>query len=527
MSRPASKWVVALSVGFGPLMATIDSSIVNIALPAIRGAVGATIQEITWISTAYMVAMVLVMPLTGFLGSFFGQKRVYLASLTLFVIGSALCGTAHSLEALVLYRALQGLGGGALQPTQQAILRQTFPPEEQGMAMAMFTMVIMIGPAIGPVLGGWLTDNFDWPWIFYVNLPVGVLGYLAVWRYVTEPDDLRAANRARAEIQRADMDWAGIALMAIGVAALQYTLEEGPAHDWFDSNVILISGFVAAIAIAAFVIRELTAPAPVVDLRLFKDPTFASGTVVGGLMFAVLMGSMFLLPVFTQELLGFSATASGLVLMPRTLAMMVVTPFVGRLYNKVPPAATVAVGVVFFIVGAVQLSHITLVTSAGDLVIPLIITGIGFSFLFVPLTTAALSFVPRHKLADAAGLNAFIRQIGGSVGLTIFTTILTRFASQAKATVGWQLSALRPEVAARFLAMKGQLLARGIDGPSADIMARQAFAGKATVQGLVLGFEKAFLLQGIAFLAVLPLLYFLRVNRTTSGGAPQVHLAVE
>src|SRR3954471_13475021 len=342
--REVGKWTVAISIAFGSLMATIDSSIVNVALPAIRGQLGASLQEITWITTAYMIAMVLIMPLTGFLGSFFGQKPVYLASLILFTIGSVLCGTARSLEMLILWRIVQGVGGGALQPTQQAILRQTFPPAEQGMAMAVFSMVIMVGPAIGPVLGGWITDNYSWPWIFFVNLPVGLLGIYPTSRNVIEPADVLAANRARAAVARKHLDWAGIALMTIAVGALQYVFEEGPQNDWYDSTAILDGTYLAGVGLIAFVIRELTATAPVIDLRMFRDPTFASGTLIAGVVFAMLMGSMFLLPVFTQELMRFSPTQSGILLLPRTIAMMIASPFVGRLYNSVRPSWLVAFG---------------------------------------------------------------------------------------------------------------------------------------------------------------------------------------
>jgi MFS family permease len=268
--RQVGKWTVAVSIAIGSVMATIDTSIVNVAMPQIRGELGASLQEITWVTTAYLIAMVLVMPLTGFLGSFFGQKRVYIASLVLFTIGSVLCGTARSLELLVLWRVVQGIGGGALQPTQQAILRQTFPPAEQGMAMAVFSMVIMVGPAVGPVLGGWITDDYSWPWIFFVNLPVGILGIWLTARNVHEPADVLAANRARAAIARKHLDWAGIALMAIAIGALQYVLEEGPSEDWFDSTHIVVAAYIAAVGLVAFVIRELTATAPVVDLRMFR-----------------------------------------------------------------------------------------------------------------------------------------------------------------------------------------------------------------------------------------------------------------
>jgi DHA2 family multidrug resistance protein len=508
-----NKWLVAVSIAFGSLMATIDSSIVNVAMPNIRGELGASIQEITWISTAYMIAMVLVMPLTGFLGGFFGQKRVYLASMVLFVAGSALCGTARSLGTLVLYRILQGFGGGALQPTQQAILRQTFPPHEQGMAMAMFSMVIMIGPAVGPVLGGYITDNYSWPWIFYINLPVGIIGILMTLRNVHEPEDVRAANHARAVVARKNLDIAGIVLMVVGIGALQYLFEEGPQDDWFDSMEIRISAFICAVSLIGFVIRELTATAPVVNLRMFKDSTFASATVIAFVMFGMLMGSMFLLPVFCQEILHYTATLSGVVLMPRTLAMMAMSPLVGRMYNRVPPAWIVGFGVVLFAIGSWQLSHITLDTSSTDMIIPLVITGAAFACLFVPLTTAALSKIARHEMADAAGLNSFVRQVGGSVGLTIFATIFTNFSTEARAALAAHVTTLRPEVAETMLRMKGALMAHGMNAASAAATAGRVLYGKVAVQGTVIGFDRVFLLQGVAFLCVIPLLFFLRVPR--------------
>lgn len=509
-----NKWLVTVSIAFGSLMAAIDASIVNVALPNMRGTVGATIEEITWVSTAYIISTVLVMPLTGFLGSFFGQKRVYVASLVLFIIGSALCGVARTLPMLVLYRVLQGLGAGALQPTQQAILRQTFPPEEQGMAMAMFAMVIMIGPAVGPTLGGYIVDHYSWPWIFYINLPVGVIGTLMTINNVHEPHDVMLANRARAELQRKNLDIAGIVLMCAGVGTLQYVLEEGPRNDWFESDMIVALSFFAAVTITAFIVRELTATAPVVDLRLFRDKTFASGTIIGGVMFAMLMGSMFLLPVFMQELLGFDAMQSGTTLLPRTLAMMFVTPLIGRLYNHVPPALVIAAGVGFFVLGSYQLSHITLMTSTSDMIVPLLITGVGFACLFIPLTTAALTFIPRPSLADAAGLNSFIRQIGGSFGLTVFATLLTNSSARSTASLASHVTWLRTDVMSRLGAMQMAFAGRGMGPTEAKRAALGAMKGLVTVQGLVLGFEQIFLLQGIVFLLVLPLLFFLRVKKT-------------
>jgi DHA2 family multidrug resistance protein len=392
------------------------------------------------------------------------------------------------------------------------------------MAMAMFAMVIMVGPAIGPTLGGYIVDTYSWPWIFYINLPIGVVGTFMTWRFVHEPTDVLIANRARAAVLRKNLDIAGIVLMCVGISTLQYVLEEGQRNDWFESPLIAGLSFVAAITIAAFIIREFTATAPVVNLRVFRDKTFAAGTLISAVMFAMLMGSMFLLPVFMQEVLGFDATQSGLTLMPRTLAMMLVTPIIGRLYNHVPPAVTVALGALLFVAGSYMLSHITKESGSTDIVLPLIVTGFGFACLFIPLTTAALTFIPRANLADAAGLNSFVRQIGGSFGLTIFATLLSNYTTRATASVSWHVTNASPAIGQlRGMAMAMQT--HGMTAGEANHAALQAMAGRVATQGAVLGFEKTFLVQGVAFLAVLPLLFFLRVGER--GKAEHVDMSLE
>ena len=526
-----NKWLIAGSISFGAVMATIDASIVNVAMPHIRGSVGATIEEITWITTGYIIAMVLVMPLTGILGALWGQKELYLGSLVLFVVGSIMCGMARTLPMLVFCRVVQGFGAGSLQPSQQAILRQAFPQREQGMAMAIMGMVVTIGPALGPTMGGWITDNYSWPWIFYINLPVGIVGIFMTWRNVHEPADIREANITRGDALRKNFDWAGIILTAISISTLQYVLEEGPSKDWLESNVILICSAIAGVTMVALVIRELTAENPVINLRLFRDRTFLAGTVISGVMFAMLMGSMFLLPIFTQEMLGYTATLSGLLLLPRALVMMVGNPIIGRLYNTVPPAITVACGVVLFVIGSFMLSHVSIEMSAWNFFVPLAITGFGFSCLFVPLTTAALSSIPRKDLADAAGLNSFVRQIGGSVGLTIFATLLTRFAVRATATLSWHITPLNPMVSHQIAAMAARVADHGLGRIGSYALALKIMGGRVAAQGMVLAFEKSFLLQGIAFLAVLPLLFWLRVERhghdKASTHRPSVDISME
>jgi DHA2 family multidrug resistance protein len=518
-----NKWLVTISVTFGTLMGAIDASIVNVAVPHLRGSVGATVEEITWVTTGFVVASVLVMPLTGFLGRLFGQKRVYLFCLGLFVFGSALCGMARSLPALVAFRALQGFGAGALQPTEQAILRQTFPPKEQGMAMAVFAMAVMIGPALGPTLGGYIVDHYSWPWIFYINLPVGAVALFMVQRFVHEPEDILATNRALAAKQRGNMDWAGIALLTVGLSALQYFLEEGSRNDWFQSTAITVTALVSLFALAAFVARELTAPVPAVDLSLFRDRVFLSGTLVGSVMFAMLLSITFLLPVFMQELLGFSATQSGLALMPRSLVMMVATPIVGRLYNRVSPRLFVGFGVGVFAFTAWQMSHYTLQTSTAGVISALVLQGVAFSCLFVPLTTVALATIPRHRLTDATGLNSLLRQIGGSIGLAVFATLMGRYITGAKASIAAHVTAGRPEVMARLGLISRALMARGLDAGNAQIAAKRLLGGLVTQQATVLTFEKLFLLSGILFLLVLPLLFFLKAN----GAGPKVDVHVE
>jgi DHA2 family multidrug resistance protein len=522
---PTNKWLVTLSVTFGTLMGAIDTSIVAVATPHLRGALGSTVEEMTWVTTGFVIATVVVMPLTGFLGRMFGQKRVYLTSLVLFVLGSALCGLARTLPMMVAFRALQGLGAGALQPTEQAILRQTFPPEEQGMAMALFGLAVVVGPAIGPTLGGYIVDNYSWPWIFYINLPIGALALFMVTRFVHEPDDIRRANQAAASQQRANLDWWGIGIMTVGVASLQYVLEEGSRNDWFASQAIAVCTFVAVFFLAAFVIRELTAPVPAVDLSLFKDGVFLAGTLVGAVMFAILMSITFLLPVFMQELLGFTATQSGTALMPRALAMMVGIPLAGRLYNYVQPRILTLFGVGLVGLSTFLMASYTLDTSSRTIISAIVIQGIGFAFLFVPLTTVALSKIPRYRLADAAGLNSLLRQIGGSLGLAAFATFLPHFQAAARQGLAAHVVAGRPEVMARLAQAQAGLAARGLVPGDAPAAAGRLLGAVVSRQAAVLAFEKMFLISGIAFAFVIPLLFFLKKAPTAQQGPrPDVHV---
>jgi DHA2 family multidrug resistance protein len=524
-ARPKpNKWLVTISITFGTLMGAIDSSIVAVALPHMMGTLGATVQEITWISTGYIIANVVVMPLTAFLGRLFGQKRVYMFCLALFLVGSVLCGTARTLPALIVYRAIQGFGAGALQPTEQAILRQTFPLKEQGMAMALFAMAVMLGPAIGPTLGGFIVDNYAWPWIFYINVPVGILGLVMVATFVHEDEEIVAKNRELAEAQRKNVDWWGIGLMVVGLCALQYVLEEGQQNDWFESREITAVFALAIVVLAAFVIRELTCEVPAVNLRLFKDSVFLSGTAIGGLMFALLMASMFLLPLFMQQLLGFTATDAGFALMPRVIVMMIAMPIVGRLYNRMDPRVFIATGIGFIAWGAWDMSRFTLESGQRDVIWAILTQGVGFACLFVPLSTVSLTTIPRHKMADATGLNSLLRQVGGSIGLAIAATMLTRFSSQSRAALIAHVTPTNPAAAERVNTLTHGFAARGLGGAAHD-MAVRAMDGLVAQQSTLLAYNRVFLFAGASFMLVLPLLYFLKVPKVPSDAPkPDVHM---
>ncbi|HVT02195.1 MAG TPA: DHA2 family efflux MFS transporter permease subunit [Thermoanaerobaculia bacterium] len=513
--KPVNKWLVTVSITFGTLMGAIDASIVNVAVPHLTGSLGVTIEQITWVTTGFVIATVMVMPLTGFLARLFGQKRVYLMSLLLFILGSALCGFARTLPLLVVFRILQGFGAGALQPTEQAILRQTFPPQEQGMAMAVFGMAVVLGPAFGPTLGGYIVDNYSWPWIFFINIPIGIVSILMVTKFVHEPDDVRAALHTMAERQKKNLDWLGIALLFMGLGSMQFVLEEGNRNDWFQSAEIRVIALIAVVALVALVIRELSARVPAVDLSLFKDVVFSSGTLIGAVMFAMLMAVTFLLPLFMQTLLGYSATQAGMAMMPRSLTMIVVMPIVGRLYNKVSPRATVAFGIVLFAYTAWLMGHYTLQSSTRDIIMVLIIQGVAFSCLFIPLTTMALSSIPRHRLSDATGLNALLRQTGGSVGLAVFATLLTRFAVTARGSMLGSVSTANPAATERMAMLQRMVARRGADVMAAKTTAATMMDFQLRRQAMMLSFEKLFYLSGILFLCVLPLVFLLRMPKGT------------
>ena len=348
---PPHKWVIAGTVLAATIMAVLDSSIVNVALPDMSGNLGATLEEITWVVTSYILAQVIVMPITGLLSARFGRKNFYMASVVLFTLASMACGFAHTLGEMIAYRIVQGFGGGVLLTVSQAILRESFPAEEQGMAMGLYGLGAVLAPAFGPTLGGWITDQYSWPWIFYINVPVGIVTLILLSRYIEDPPYLVR--------ERGYIDWPGLGLLVVGLGSLQLLLEEGERYDWFQSGYVIRLAVVATLGLLLFLWRELTAEKPAVHLRILRNLSFSSATALGGVLGLALNGSLFLLPVFLQRLLGYNAMQSGFTLMPRSLAMAVLMPIGGRFYNRLGPRVLVGSGLVVAAVGFYGMARLT------------------------------------------------------------------------------------------------------------------------------------------------------------------------
>jgi MFS transporter, DHA2 family, multidrug resistance protein len=499
VDRERGKWIIAGTVMIGNIMAVLDSSIVNVALPDMAGNLGATIEEITWVVTGYILANVLVMPIVGMLSARYGRKRLYMVAIAVFTGASMMCGMAHSLPILVLYRAVQGLAGGVLITVPQAVLRESFPPFEQGLAMGVYGMGVVLAPAIGPTLGGWLTDRYSWPWVFFINVPIGLINLIMVQRVLSDPPYL--------ERRRDPIDFPGLGFMIVGLGALQLMLEEGERDDWFQSTFIIRLAMLAAVGLALFLWRELTAERPAVNLRILRDPTFSAATFMGGMMGAGLSGSLFILPLFLEGLLGYNAMDAGIALMPRSLAMLVLMPIAGRSYNRIGPRLMVAIGIGFIIAGYWQLGHMTSQTGIWNLVVPQLCTGSGFSFLFAALSTAALSRVPKAKMTAATGLYNVVRQVMGSIGIAAVATMLTHGQSRYYSMLAEETGT---PLAQRWLA--GVEAAMHQLGASAGLARERAFAIlglRVSQQATVLSYNHVFLIVASAFLAIVPLILLL------------------
>jgi DHA2 family multidrug resistance protein len=484
-------------------MTAVDSSVVNVVLPHIQTTYGVATHQIVWVTTGYLIALVVVMPLTAWLATVLGRKRMYLLALSIFVAASIACGLSRTLGQLILFRVLQGFGGGALQPVAQAIMRETYPVRQQAQAMGMYGMIVMLGPALGPTLGGWIADNFSWPWIFFVNIPVGTVAFLMASRFIVDPPYMQRQGLRR-------IDGIGIGLLAVGVASLQILLEEGGPAGWFSNPYMTVLAVVSVAALVVFIVWELRVPEPAVDLRIFKDLSFAAGTMIGGVLGLALFGSMILLPFFLQTLLHYSATQSGLTVMPRALAILCVQPIAGALYNRLGVYVLLPFGLTMSAVGAYMLAHLTLESGSIHVLIPQVIQGIGFGFMFVSLSTTTLATIPRARMQNATGVYNLIRQLGGSLGTAIVVAVWNHRLAVASANLVGYASPYNPAFAERWRALQAGFVARGSDAATA---AQQALAALETIihrQAATIAFNYAFAVIAVLFVACLPLVLLLR-----------------
>ena len=516
--REFRKIIITITVIIAAMLQLIDSTIVNVSLPQIMGNLGATLDEVGWVVTAYAVANVIVLPMSGWLGERFGRKNYFTASIIIFTTASFFCGHAHSLDELIVFRIIQGFAGGGIMAVAQAILLEAWPPEEVGLATAIFGLGAVVGPTIGPTLGGYITDHFSWPWIFYVNIPVGAL---ATFLSVTFVRRTPATGKGR------PVDWWGIAFLSIAVGSLQIVLEKGEREDWFATTYIEVLSFVAIIGAIAFIWREMIAREPIVDLKIFRFRSFSLGMFTSFIYGLGLYGSVFVFPVLCQNILGFTAEQTGLLLLPGGIATIFMMPAVGSmLKNRVPAQFISTVGmIVFFIFCMMMQKRTTAQVGNEDFFWPLIIRGLGMGMLFVPITTLAVQDLRGKDIGQGTGLNNMGRQLGGSFGIALITTFIDRRMAYHRDILINHINPYNSNFIERFNMLWHGFMSKGYDFLQARQMAYQAMDGMLMKQAALLTYADVFWIVGVFFLCIIPLLYFQKFNRgqTAEGG----HLVME
>jgi DHA2 family multidrug resistance protein len=504
-------WIIAISVMLATFMEVLDTSVVNVSLPHIAGSLSATIDEATWTVTSYLVANAIILPMTGWLASTFGRKRLLMLSVVGFTGASFLCGFAPTLGSLIFFRIVQGATGGALQPLSQAVLLEAFPPNERGKAMGFWGLGVVVAPILGPVLGGWLTDNYSWRWVFYINIPVGIASLVMTKMFIFDPPYLRQESRK--------VDYWGIGMLAVGIAALQILLDKGQEDDWFESHLMVALAIIAAVVLTVFVIYELITDDPVVDLRVFKIRSYAVGVFLMTVVGFVLYGSLVLLPIMLQTLFGYPSLQAGIAMAPRGMGAFVMMPITGMMTGKFDARKLLTVGLVIGGVTLLWLSLINLQAGYWDIFWPQIIQGVGMSLLFVPLTTVSMDPIPREKMGNATSLFNLMRNIGGSIGIALTGTLIARHTRAVTGSLGEHVNIYDPETQRMFLQMRSGFIASGADMVTATNRTYAALFGIISRQAAMVSFVGVFELLGFIFLALIPLVLLMK---RPGGGAPAV-----
>ncbi len=499
----SSKWIIALAVVLPTLLEVIDTSVVNVSLDHIRGSLSAGIDEATWTITAYLVSNAIIIPLTGWLSRFFGRKRYLMFSVTLFTVSSFLCGSATSISALIFFRVIQGIGGGALQPISQTILLEAFPPAEYGMAMALFGVGVMFGPIVGPVLGGWITDNWSWNWIFYVNIPIGIISILMIMFFIQDPPYLRRTKEK--------IDFIGLSLIVVGIGFLQVVLDKGQRLDWFSSQSIIAMAAVSLICIIVFIFWELSRTDPILNLRQLKNVSFASANLIQAVAFFVLFGSILLLPLFVQQLLGYNAFLSGMVLAPGGVATLISMPLSGKLIQKFNPKAVLAAGLLITTYSILMMSQFNAYIGYNTVAFSRIVMGLGMGMVFVPLTSLAFSTIKKEEMGNATSIFGIVRNIAGSFGIAIMTTLLARRAQFHQFRLGEQLNPFDPRYQlslSKATAMIGYKTGSGSVAAANGLIYQQLIK-----QSTLFAFTDAFYFSTLLMLCIIPIIFLLKTPK--------------
>lgn len=503
------KWIITITVIIASLLELIDTTIVNVSLPDIMGNLGATLDSVGWVVTGYAVANVVILPMSGWLGQRFGQKNYFLFSIIAFTICSFFCGHATSLNELILFRILQGMAGGGLLSTAQAILLEAWPPEEIGVATALFGLGAVVGPTVGPTIGGYINDHFSWPWIFYVNLPVGALASFLVYTFIRKTPRYGEGK---------PIDWWGIGLLAVSVGCLQTLLEKGEREDWFNSVFIILLTFVAVMAGLLFIWRELSTEDPIVNFRILKHRSFTIGIFTSFVLGLGLYGSVFVFPILCQNILGFTAEQTGLILLPGGVATILMMPWIGVMLKKGVPAQLMSTAgfIIFFFFCLMMVWNTTASSGTADFFWPLITRGIGMALLFVPITTLAVQDLRGKEIGQGTGLNNMARQLGGSFGIALITTFLDRRMFFHRTRLIEHINDYNPAFTSKFSAFFHGFLSKGYDTNQATQMAQKAMDGAVMQQTALLSYSDVFWIVGVFFLFVIPLLYLQKFSRNTT-----------
>jgi DHA2 family multidrug resistance protein len=514
--RQINPWLIAVSVMFATFMEVLDTTVVNVSLPHIAGSLSSTIDEATWALTSYLVANAIILPMTGWLASTFGRKRLIMAAVVGFTGSSFLCGLAPNLASLIVFRIIQGATGGVMQPLSQAVLLEAFPPQDRGKAMGFWGLGIVVAPILGPVLGGWLTDTYSWRWVFYINIPVGMASLIMTQLYIFDPPYLRATTKR-------SIDYWGIGMLAVGIGALQFVLDKGQQEDWFESTLITTLAVISIVCLVALIVHELTTAEPIVDLRVFQVRSYSIGVFLMTIVGFVMYGSMVLLPIMLQTLLGYPPLQAGIAMAPRGVGSFFMMPLTGLLVGRFDPRKLLTLGLIIGGGTMLWLSLLNLQAGYWDIFWPQIVQGAGMSLLFVPLTTIAMDAIPRERMGYATSLFSLMRNIGGSIGIALTSTMLARHTQSTTSLFGANVTATDPTSQSLFLQLRSAFMAAGSDIVTATDRAYAAVFGMVQRQASIVSFVGLFQLLGIIFLAVIPLVILMKRPRSGPSGAAAAH----